>query len=204
MSFRDIQTSKDVENYHNRLIQGYPDRPAVVNHIIDLIQQSDFHNLNLLELCIGPGQLAKALCTSFPNINYIGLDFMQPFLDYTAKNLPIEANATFICADLTLDNWVEQITQKGIQPFDVIVSMQSLHDVGGQERAEKIYQHSFRLLGENGLFINADLITQVGEEANARPGRLTVPMHQKLLLNSGFKAIDCSFTNQFGICHGIK
>lgn len=207
MSFRDVQTATDVIQYQKRLTDGYTDRPQIIQQIIEAIQQLEVARPTVAELCVGPGQLAQEMCAAIPTIRYIGLDFIQPFLDFTADKLAaIQADAAFVHADLTGQDWDSQLAQAA-QPasFDAIVSMQSIHDVGGAERAAVIYQRCHQLLAPNGIFINADLITQVGEEANARPGRLTAPHHLTLLNAAGFAHSDCLFQNdQFALCVGRK
>ena len=103
MSFRDIQTVDDVEAYKKRLNDNYPDRVPIIQHITEQITALGIENPTVVELCVGPGQLADTLCRDIPGIRYIGLDFMQPFIDYAEKRLP--PSATFVCADLTGDAW---------------------------------------------------------------------------------------------------
>ena len=205
MSFREIQTATDVINYQNRLTSNYPDRPEIIKWIIREIQRIEAENPTVAELCIGSGQLARAMCEAVPKIQYVGLDFMQPFIDFTAGNHVIQGvNAAFVCADLTADEWPSLLSNAASSaPFNAIVSMQSLHDVGGSESTSHIYQQCQRLLSPKGFLINADLITQVGDEENARPGRLTVPHHLELLSKAGFTTSSCLFQNDlFGICIG--
>ncbi len=202
MSFRDIQTQDDVEVYQKRLTDNYPDRPEIMSHICHQIEQLQIEDPTVVELCIGPGQLAETLCNIIPRINYIGLDFIQPFLDFTAAKLLIDGK--FVCANLTGAEWpnlLKNASQTG--RIDAIVSMQSLHDVGDADQIASIYAQCQKLLGKEGLFINADLITQEGDEANARPGRLTVPHHLELLQAAGYASTGCSLrTAQFGVCFG--
>lgn len=202
MSFRDIQTQDDVEAYKKRLTDNYPDRPTIIRHLIEQIQQLGLDKPTVVELCTGPGQLAESLCGAIPQINYVGLDFMQPFLDFTAANL--SADGTFVCADLTGGEWPNQLREAVMTGhIDAIVSMQSLHDVGDADQIGAIYTQCQKLLGAGGTFINADLITLEGDEANARPGRLTVPHHLALLQAAGYTTTGCSLrTDQFGVCLG--
>lgn len=202
MSFRDIQTVDDVEAYKKRLNDHYPERSKIISHIIDQIQPLGLDNLTVVELCVGPGQLAEALCRDIPGIHYVGLDFMQPFLDYTERLLP--SGATFVCADLTESAWPTLLTEAiHDNRIDLILSMQSLHDVGNADQIGSIYKRSQALLNRGGRLINADFITQEGDEAAARPGRLTVPHHLELLQAAGFTTTGCTLrTAQFGVCFG--
>ncbi|MEM7111082.1 MAG: class I SAM-dependent methyltransferase [Chloroflexota bacterium] len=206
MSFRDIETPDDVAAYELRLRNGYPERPFIIAQICDHLKTFNTPNPVIAELCVGPGVLAEALCRAFPQIRYVGLDFMQPFLDYAAKRLPASVDATFVQADLTGANWVERLREAGGENgrYHAIVSLQSLHDVGGVERSATIYKECRTLLNNGGLFINADLITAIGDEVTARPGRLTTQQHLTLLEEAGFVKSKCDWeSGGFGIYHGF-
>ena len=152
MSFRNIQTKSDVAQYQDRLTQGYPDRSIVIEHIIEQLTNLNIKAPIIAELCVGPGLLATALCQAFPQIHYVGLDFMQPFLDFTSNRLPADVNTAFVHADLTGDKWPNLLAQQAVDGrFHAIVSMQSLHDVGGAEEVERIYHHCRGLLVDDGL-----------------------------------------------------
>ena len=207
MSFREVQTATDVANYQKRLTDGYPDRPKIIKQMIQAIEQNGAEAPAVAELCIGHGELAQALSKALPKIRYVGLDFIQPFLDFTEHALAIDGiDASFVRADLTQNRWPDLLAKAaGSQKFNAIASMQSLHDVGDAESTLNIYRQSHSLLGPTGIFINADLITKVGEEEHARPGRLTVPHHLALFSQAGFAHSSCIFENEsFAICIGKK
>lgn len=209
MSFRDIETADDVVAYELRLKNGYPERPFIIaqicDHIISQLKTLNLPNPSVAELCVGSGVLAQAICQAFPQIHYVGLDFMRPFLDYVAKRLPEGVDATFVQADLTGESWADLLREAGGENgrYHAIVSLQSLHDVGDAARTAVLYQASRTLLAHNGLFINADLITADGDEANARPGRLTTQQHLTLLKEAGFSSSICQLQQgEFGVYHG--
>ena len=193
MSFRDIETADDVAAYELRLQNGYPERPFIIDQIVSQLKTLNIPNPTVAELCVGPGVLAEALCHAFPQICYVGLDFMQPFLNYATKRVPAGIEATFVQADLTGEAWANRLREAGRENgrYHAIVSLQSLHDVGDAQQTRIIYQQTHRLLANGGLFINADLITKEGDEANARPGRLTTQQHLALLSQVGFSNSTC-------------
>ena len=94
MSFRDIETVTDVEAYELKLRNGYPERPFIIDHLLTQLKTLNIPNPIVVELCVGSGVLAKALCQACPQIRYVGLDFMRPFLDFAAERLPANVDAT--------------------------------------------------------------------------------------------------------------
>ena len=100
-TFRNTQTKADVAPYLARLNDGYEERSKIVAYIIKQIEQLGLDTPVVAELCVGPGFIAMSLCEAFPKIHYVGLDFMQPFLDFTAEQLPVDAHYDFVLADLT-------------------------------------------------------------------------------------------------------
>ena len=203
ISFRDVETRSDVERYATKLANGYAERPGVINHLVKQIEQLQLPSARIGELCVGPGELAAALGSALPGINYVGLDYKQPFLDYTAEKLSMVTSASFVRADLTGSDWPDLLGAHG--PFQVIVSLQSLHDVGGAERVSNIYQACRTLLEPGGLFINADLGTPAGQDPTSQPNRLTTEHHLYLLLKAGYTNVACTYQNgAFACCQGSR
>ncbi|MEM7535147.1 MAG: class I SAM-dependent methyltransferase [Chloroflexota bacterium] len=205
-TFRNIQTKADVAPYLARLNDGYEERTKIVAHIIKQIEQLGLDAPVVAELCVGPGFIATSLCEAFPTMHYVGLDFMQPFLDFTAEQLPVDTKCAFVLADLTEDAWptllAEQVTDGRL---NVIVSMQSLHDVGGAERIADIYSHCHDLLADGGLFINADFVASDDENAHSKSTRLRIEQHRELLGAAGFTEVDCSLrVGSFCVCQGTR
>ena len=153
-TFRNIQTKADVAPYLARLNDGYEERSKIVAHIIKQIEQLGLDAPVVAELCVGPGFIATSLCEAFPSIHYVGLDFMQPFLDFTAEQLPVEANYAFVLADLTEDAWptllAEQATAGGFKagPFSaesydaaalILLAMQAAGSSESGKLKEKVF-----------------------------------------------------------------
>ena len=204
MSFQDIHTAQDVAEYQTRLSTGYPQRPAVIAHIVKQIAALGRKELRIVELCVGPGVLAEAVCGAVGGIRYVGLDFMHPFLESTMRKLPAGADFQAVHGDLTDPTWPLLLKQAvGDRPIDAIVSMQSLHDVGDYRQTAQIYALAGPLLCAGGLFLNADLVSAEDELA-PRPGRLTVAQHLELLREASFANVACSLRiGPFACCQGV-
>ena len=133
---------------------------------------------------------------------YTGVDNSPALLERAKARLaPFGRRATLVQADLNGDTWVNQLAG----PFDAIVSMQALHDLGPEAKIERIYRLSRGLLAPGGVLLNADLVVAPGSENPEKPGRLTIARHLQLLTTYGYKGVRCSHEHgQFGCCLGFN
>ena len=206
VSFRDIEDVTQVEAYEAKLSKGYGERPVLIEQILVQLQMNLPQQPLLAELCIGPGVLTQRICEQIPDICYVGLDFKAPFLEYTARRLPAGTRASLLLADLSGETWPDALLQANAgQPFDAIISMQSLHDVGGAASTANIYRHCWQLLRPGGMMLNADLVIPAGMEAVPNPRRLTVKHHLQLFAEAGYQRSECTLEQgEFACCLGWR
>lgn len=191
MSFRDIDSPTAAVEYTEYLNQKWSERAPVMDVIASTIAAIETETPTVLELCCGAGLLGQKLLTSLPQIRYIGIDQSEHLLEAaTDLLLPFGERATVVKADLNQDNWLQEseIIEGTIH---AIISMQSLHDLGGEAEVNRIYGLAFQSLPDDGIFINADLIVEPGEELPNNPGRLTIQRHLALLTEHGYRDIEC-------------
>jgi hypothetical protein len=106
-----------------------------------------------------------------------------------------------IQADLNADGWLAQVSS----PAHAVVSMQSLHDLGGEAQVNRIYNLARQLLVPGGLFLNADLITLSGRDLPNNPGRRSISRHLLLLRAQDYERVACTLKRgRFGCCVGYK
>jgi hypothetical protein len=133
--------------------------------------------------------LAELLLTRLPHITYTGLDFSELLLRVAQERLdPFGARSRLIRVDLNQDKWLAQVSNNN----QAIVSMQSLHDLGGEPQVDRIYGLARTLLVPGGLFLNADLVTLPGQDKPDNPGRRSVPRHLELLQAHGYTRVACT------------
>lgn len=204
--FHEIDSTEKVAAYTANLNNNWPIRQQVVQHIVQQVSDLAFSPPHVLELCSGAGLLAEQLLRALPAVEYTGIDFLQAMVDATQARLAgFGAHATLFQADLNKDEWLAQLALQGGQgKFHAIISMQSLHDLGGEPEVGRIYQLARSLLLPGGLFLNADLIVIPGEELPDNPGRLTISRHLALLQAQGYKHIKHTFdSGGFGCVIGF-
>ncbi len=159
---------------------------------------SDHHaTIRLLELGVGAGGLAQAVLSALFDgpesertsaVEYKGIE-IEPALVLHVDELLEESghqDARLIQADLRGDGWT-----CGLSPFDAIFTLQTLHDLGGVDALEAVYQQVHALLAPGGILVNADFVVPFEKDDPNRPRRLPVETHQDLLSGLGFVDFRC-------------
>jgi cyclopropane fatty-acyl-phospholipid synthase-like methyltransferase len=204
-SFRELKTADDVAAYMAGMEERWPARPLVIRHIVEQLTALPFAPLSVLELCLGAGALAEQLLQHVPALQYVGIDSSQPMLAFARTRLASWGKrATIIDADLNRHDWIDLAARHSTGgKFHAIVSMQSLHDLGGEPEVNRIYGVAKGLLASGGLFLNADLVVAPGEELPDNPGRRSIPRHRELLQAHGYHGVVCTFAEGgFGMIVG--
>jgi SAM-dependent methyltransferase len=137
----------------------------------------------ILELCSGDGRFAERILQAVPVAEYVALDDSSDLCAFVAKRLNIKT----VLADLTSGNRYGQVASC----FDAILTMQSMHDVGGPEVIEAVYRRCYGQLNYKGRMLAADFVVPVGKVDPDRPGRLPVEWHLGLLENIGYESVRC-------------
>jgi hypothetical protein len=171
------------------LKENWPQREEVMAHIARQIEALPFPQPQVVELATGPGLLAEFLLAKLPQISYTGLDFSELLLTVAQERLePFKGRSRLIRVDLNRDEWLAQVSNNN----QAIISMQSLHDLGGEPEVDRIYGLAQTLLVPGGLFLNADLVTPPGQDKPDNPGRRSIPRHLELLKAHGYERVACT------------
>jgi SAM-dependent methyltransferase len=199
MSFRDLRNPDDVVEYVTSLDTRWPQRHEIIRHIRQQIASLPVSAPRVVELGSGPGILAKYLLSELPHLRYTGIDNSEPLQTFARSQLAsFNGRAELIRADLNADSWFELVSGRD----HVVVSMQSLHDLGDESHVSRIYGLAKNLIVPGGLFLNADLVAPTDQTNPDHPGRLSVPRHLQLLRSHGYERVSCSLEmGEFG-CFG--
>lgn len=203
--FRQYDTPVAVTAYLARLANSWPERPQIALHIAKQISALGKAAPRVLELCCGPGWLAAQLLPVLPTMYYVGVDISPPFLAFAREELAPHANRIALLElDLSAVDWPTALTAPiGPTPFDAIISLQSLHDVGDEAIIARLYGQAKALLAPGGLCLNADLVVAPGELRPDNPGRLPIERHLELLAAQGLTAPACTLAlGAFGCVSG--
>ncbi len=156
--------------------------------ILKQIEKVGFPATSVLELGIGPGFLAKYLLDRLPEISYEGLDYSHPMLKIAEKKTEDhKKRIDFIRADLINKKWGKTIKSTP----NVIVSTWALHDLFERKNILNVYQKSFEILPEGGLFLNGDFVKPEESKHNYEGGRIKPSEHLELLRKVGFRDAEC-------------
>ncbi len=199
----DLQTPADVEQWLARLDRDRPARAQIVEHIVDqvagFVERTATATPLVVELCPGAGVLTQALLTRLPTLRLIAIDGSEPLIAYSQTRLaPFAQRARWLHADLNQDEWLDQLDGRP----HAFVSMQSLHDVGGEASIRRLYGLGRERLVAGGLFLNADLVVEEGKASVSN--RLTAAHHLSLLQQCGFEGVERSLRlADFACCLGF-
>ncbi len=178
----DFHSDEYVERWAGRV--GNPLRDSVMRHLLahlSLLARGDFH---IVELAPGPGFLAHMLLSGFPAATYEGADFSDPMRRRATDRLSEYSDrARLHHADLRSPDWPAVISR----PADVVLSMQALHDVGGEDAHDRVYGAARRVLTPGGLALNADFMRRGG----SGPG-IELDTHLSLLRGHGYEEVRCT------------
>jgi len=101
------------------------------------------------------------------------------------RNAAYKDRLVFTQADLTSDNWGDQIQK---QP-DAIVSTWALHDLFSQDNIFKVYKIAYNILPKGGILLNGDFIKPESSPFEYEGGRIKPSTHLALLMNAGFDSV---------------
>jgi ubiquinone/menaquinone biosynthesis C-methylase UbiE len=142
----------------------------------------------VLELGSGPGFLAEHLLSACPNIErYTLLDFAEPMLDMSRARLQVHAARTrFVQADFRLPSCV---SVGG--PFDIVVSMQAVHELRHKRHATALYCRVRELLSPGGVFLVCDHLPGKDPSPTRRALYMTLEENRDALAAGGFTQVRC-------------
>ena len=166
---------------------GNPVRESVFHHILAQLVLRDDESPHIIELASGPGILAEFLLERLPNATYEGMDYSEPMLTLARERTDRFGERVHLHqVDLRESDWPSAALRKP----QAVISIQAMHDVGGEEEHEAIYTAAYQLLAPQGLFLNADLVRQSGKG----PSRIPLHSHLAMLSSAGFADVTSSLT----------
>ena len=165
-----------------------PERIELFNVILSTLQRLIPENGRVVELGIGPGYLASHILETMSSIEYIGIDFSYPMLEFASTRLSQHSSRIkYTQADLVKDDWGSKI----FTPINAIVSTWALHDLGSQENVATVYAKSATALGSQGVLLNGDFIKPDETIHEFEAGRFRISRHLEMLRNVGFRDVEC-------------
>ncbi len=192
----ELVAASDIQAWEERLTGEWPERLVVAQHIAAQIAPHLGPASLVVELASGAGFLGAVLLRAFPAMRYIGVDNSPALTAYAAARLQAlnaeqggYAALDFRVADLTVQDWTMQFQKRSKQP-SVVVSLQSIHDIGDEAAQAAVYRRVRDILAAGGMFAFADLML---EPDKPHPRRLTSERHMELLRAAGFTQVHNTF-----------
>tara|TARA_Y100001934_G_C12159411_1_gene681254 strand:+ start:104 stop:700 length:597 start_codon:yes stop_codon:yes gene_type:complete len=180
---REFENQDEILTWADSLDERWPERIEVRAGIVDVVRSLRCSQATIVELCSGDGRLARQILQTVPDARYIGIDASESLCVYVRQQLGIET----VRADLRESHWTSSFDTA----IDAILTLQSMHDVGGPAMIEQLYASSLDALSAEGRLVAADFV--VDEEAydSEKAGRLPIAWHLDKLQSLGFGNVRC-------------
>ena len=138
-------------------------------------------HLDILELAAGPAFLASQILEALPDVSYTALDISPAMHELARQRLgKLAEKVKFVLADYSVSGWAA-----GLPTFDVILSMQSLHEVGHKRNVPALYQAIRKLLRPGGMVLVSDYFAGDGGKSDS-DRFMTITEQGEAMRNSGF------------------
>lgn len=121
------------------------------------ISQHHSGSVRILELGSGPGFLAHYILQSLPACQYIALDFSMAMHALARQRIGDRNNIQFLERDFLQPDWTA-----GLGKFDVVVTMQAVHELRHKSRASTLHTQVKTLLHPDGHYLVCDHHIEAG------------------------------------------
>ena len=139
--------------------------------------------LSVFELGCGPGLLAEALLENCKIARYTLVDFSPQMLELSRSRLEkFQDRTVFIQADFKKADWAAGIDAG----FDLIVSLQAVHELRHASRIPKLYAQLHSLLVPGGTILICDHVNSSSPSGHRAAHFMTVEEHLSTFKKVGF------------------
>lgn len=206
----DVRSDADVRQWEERLNRQWPQRAQVSDWIAQRVAEAVGQTPRLVELACGAGYLAAVLARQMPGLHCWGFDRSAHLLDFARRRLArhtarpgSQAQVHFRQADLNASDWLAHLDGLGwTGRVDAVVSLQSLHDLGGRAEQAAALRRAHELLRSGGLLVYGDLLL---DSDDPHPRRLPADEHTDLLRAAGFAPdVPPLLLGEFGCFGAVK
>lgn len=139
--------------------------------------------LSVFELGCGPGFLAEALLQHCEIARYTVVDFSPQMLELSRSRLAkFQDRTVFIQADFKKADWTMNVGAG----FDLIVSLQAVHELRHASRIPKLYDQLHGLLVPGGTILICDHVNSSSPSGHRAAHFMTVEEHLSTITKVGF------------------
>lgn len=141
--------------------------------------------VRILELGSGPGFLAQHLLQALPKSQYLALDFSAAMHALARQRIGLGTeHIQFLERDFLSSDWWQ-----GLGVFDVVVTMQAVHELRHKTRATALHQQVKSLLQGDGYYLICDHHTDAGGMQNTEL-YMSVAEQRSALEAAGFSQVE--------------
>ena len=147
----DFRSMRDCLEWESKAM-ARPFRLDFFDAITNQLRKLDTADLRILELGSGPGFLALYIVERLPEVSISLLDFSPAMHELAGKRLALyRERVTFVERNFKDVDW-----PAGLGAYDVVVSIQSLHELRHKLYAEALHRQVRTLLKEQGSYLVCD------------------------------------------------
>jgi SAM-dependent methyltransferase len=188
MSVKEVPSDHDffdpayVKHWTESISRYRPERKRLFEVFAAEAERIEKGALSVFELGCGPGFLAEALLENCEIARYTLVDFSPQMLDLSRSRLKkFQDRTVFIQADFKKTNW-----ESGIRAgFDLIVSLQAVHELRHASRIPKLYAQLHSLLLPEGSILICDHVNS-SSSGHRAAHFMTVEEHLSTFKKAGF------------------
>ncbi|SHN56019.1 class I SAM-dependent methyltransferase [Desulfovibrio litoralis] len=137
--------SKQYDQQRRGLIPCFDDFYRLPSEVLDFQGTTP----NILDIGCGTGLFSSVLLKKYPNAKFTLIDLSDKMLELAKERFKNNINFKFITEDYTKHKFNEK--------FDIIISALSIHHLSATQK-EVLYDSCYKMLNDNGIFINADQV----------------------------------------------
>jgi SAM-dependent methyltransferase len=140
-------------------------------------------SLSVFELGCGPGFLAEALLQNREIARYTLVDFSPQMLELSRSRLAkFKDRTVFIQADFKKNDWTDAVPAG----FDLVASLQAVHELRHASRIPKLYGQHYSLLVPGGTILICDHVNSSSRSGHRADHFMTVEEHLSTFQEVGF------------------
>ena len=189
MSIKEVPSDHDffdpayVKQWTDSISRYRPERRQLFKEFAAEIMRIDKPEVAVLEVGCGPGFLAEALLQHCRIARYTLIDFSPKMLELSRTRLArFKDKTVFMQLDFKKDDWTASISAG----FDLVVSLQAVHELRHASRIPKLYSQLNSLLVPGGTILICDHVNSSLPSRHRAAHFMTVAEHLSTFEKVGF------------------
>ena len=172
-----------VKRWADSISQYRPERRQLFKEFAAEIMRIGKLEVSVFELGCGPGFLAEALLQHCPIVRYTLVDFSPQMLELSRSRLAkFKDKTVFMQLDFKKDDWTAAISAG----FDLVVSLQAVHELRHASRIPRLYSQLSSLLVPGGTILICDHVNSSLPSSHRAAHFMTVAEHLSTFEKVGF------------------